>query len=255
MSLAGKVILITGASRGIGRATAERVAAEGASVVVNYNSDSKAADEVVSKIGADRALAVQADASKISDIEKLVDAAVARFGRIDVVIPNAGIMDMRTLAQATEADYDRHFNLNVKGALFLVQKAVPHMPSSSSSGGGGGGGRVIFMSTGVCTFSLVSPGYLLYAATKGAVDQMVRVLAKDLAPKGITVNAVAPGPTGTDMFLQGKSEQLLDTLRKQNPFGRFGEPEEIASVVAFVAGEESKWISGQTIRVNGGLMV
>ncbi|KAK4234849.1 hypothetical protein C8A03DRAFT_18320 [Achaetomium macrosporum] len=248
MSLSGKVILITGASRGIGRATAERVAAEGASVVVNYNSDSKAAEEIVSKIGADRALAVQADVSQISDIEKLVSATVEKFGKIDVVIPNAAVMDMRDLAHVTEADYDRHFNLNVKGALFLAQKAVLHMPSS-------GGGRVIFMSTGVCSFSLVSPGYLLYAATKGAVDQMVRVLSKDLASRGITVNAVAPGPTGTDMFFQGKSEQLLETLRRQNPFGRFGEPDEIARVVAFVAGEESKWVSGQTIRVNGALMV
>ncbi|KAK3309818.1 uncharacterized protein B0T15DRAFT_506557 [Chaetomium strumarium] len=252
MSLSGKVILITGASRGIGRAIAERVAAEGASVVVNYNSSSKAADEVVSKIGADRALAVQADASKISEIEKLVDAAVAKFGKIDVVIPNAAIQDMLDLAHVTEADYDRHFNLNVKGALFLVQRAVPHMPAPSGSGGGG---RVIFLSTGVCTFSLVSPGYLLYAATKGAVDQMVRVLAKDLAPRGITVNAVAPGPTATDMFLAPKTEQQLDALRKQNPFGRFGEPDEIASVVAFVAGEGSKWVSGQTIRVNGAHMV
>jgi 3-oxoacyl-[acyl-carrier protein] reductase len=162
-------------------------------------------------------------------------------------------MDMRDLAHTTEADYDRHFNLNVKGALFLVQKAVPHMPPPSSSTLPGG--RVIFMSTGICTFSLVSPGYLLYAATKGAVDQLVRVLAKDLATKGITVNAVAPGPTGTDMFFEGKSEQLLDGLRKQNPFGRFGEPDEIARVVAFLAGEGSKWVSGQTIRVNGGLMV
>ncbi|KAJ4297366.1 hypothetical protein N0V88_004284 [Collariella sp. IMI 366227] len=241
-------IFIFGASKGIGRATAECVAAEGASVVINYLSDSKAADEIVSNIGADRALAVQADASKIPDIEKLVAAAVDRFGKIDVVMPNAGIMGMHNLAHTTPADFDRHFNLNVKGPLFLVQKAVPHMPPS-------GGGRVIFVSTGLNTATGVSPGYMLYVATKGAVDQMVRALAKDLGNKGITVNAVAPGPTGTELFYQGKSEQLLEMLRKQSPFGRFGGPEEVASVVKFLAGEDSKWVSGQILRVNGANMV
>ncbi|KAK4031625.1 hypothetical protein C8A01DRAFT_41930 [Parachaetomium inaequale] len=248
MSLQGKVILITGGSKGIGRATAERVAADGASVVINYLSDSKAADEVVAKIGADRALAVQADASKIPDIEKLVAAAVDKFGKIDVVMPNAGIMGMHDLAHATEAAFDAHFNLNVKGPLFLVQKVVPHMPTTGS-------GRVIFVSTGLNTATGVLPAHLLYVATKGAVDQMVRALSKDLAPKGITVNAVAPGPTGTDLFYHGKSEQVLEMLRKQSPFGRFGEPEEIAGVAAFLAGEDSKWVSGQVLRVNGANMV
>ncbi|KAK4129104.1 NAD(P)-binding protein [Parathielavia appendiculata] len=246
MSLSGKVAIVTGASKGIGRATAERLAADGASVVINYLSDSKAADEVVSKIGADRALAVQADASKVPDIEKLVAAAVEKFGRIDIVVPNAGVMGMHDLAHTTEADFDRHFNLNVKGPLFLVQKAVPHMPP---------GGRVIFVSTGLNTSTNVTPAYLLYVATKGAVDQMVRALSKDLASKGINVNAVAPGPTGTELFYRGKSEQLLGMLKKQSPFNRFGEPEEIAGVVAFLAGEDSKWVSGQVLRANGANMV
>ncbi|KAL2161726.1 hypothetical protein VTH06DRAFT_8288 [Thermothelomyces fergusii] len=246
MSLSGKVALITGASKGIGRATAERLAAEGASVVINYLNSREDAEGLVAKIGADRALAVQADASKIGDIEKLVAAAVEKFGKIDIVMPNAGIMEMYDLARATEAAFDRHFDLNVKGALFLVQKAVPHIPA---------GGRVVFVSTGLNTASSVAPGYLLYVATKGAVDQMVRALSKDLAARGITVNAVAPGPTGTDFFYRGKSEQLLDVLRKGSPFGRFAEPEEIASVVAFLAGEDSRWVSGQVLRVNGANMV
>lgn len=156
-------------------------------------------------------------------------------------------MEMYDLAHATEAAFDRHFNLNVKGALFLVQKAVPHMPAA--------GGRVIFVSTGLNTATALAPGYLLYVATKGAVDQMVRALAKDLGPRDITVNAVAPGPTGTELFYRGKSEQLLDVLRRASPFGRLGEPDEIASVVAFLAGEDSRWVSGQVLRVNGANMV
>ncbi|AEO70636.1 b3284cac-e1f4-43de-a7de-22c70bf3d0b2 [Thermothielavioides terrestris] len=246
MSLSGKVALITGGSKGIGRAVAQRLAADGASVVINFKSDSKAADELVAEIGADRALAVQADVSKLDDIEKLVNAAVARFGKIDIVMPNAGVMAMVPLANLTEAEFDRHFNLNVKGALFLVQKAVAHVPA---------GGRIIFVSTGLARQSAVAPGYLVYAATKGAIEQLVRVLSKDLGAKGITVNAVAPGPTGTELFYQGKSEQLLQTIRGWSPFNRIGEPAEIAGVVAFLAGEDSRWVSGQVIGANGAMMV
>lgn len=157
-------------------------------------------------------------------------------------------MGMADLSHITEAEYDRHFNLNVKGALFLAQKCVPHMPTT-------GGGRIIFVSTNVTVLSGIMPNYLLYAATKGAVDQFVRLLSKDLGPKGITVNAVAPGPTGTELFYEGKSEQTLQFIRSWSPFKRIGEPDEIASVVAFLAGEDSRWVSGQIIRVNGAAMV
>ncbi|OJJ47155.1 hypothetical protein ASPZODRAFT_141910 [Penicilliopsis zonata CBS 506.65] len=244
MSLSGKVIIVTGASRGIGKAIAIRVAAEGAKVVINYLSNSKTADAVVEQIGADRAIAVQADASKITDIDRLVDATVAKFGKIDIVIPNAGILLVRDLEATSEEDFDKAFAVNVKGPYFLTQRAARHMPA---------GGRVVLISTSVNSASWISAGYLLYASTKGAIDQMTRVMAKDLGRKGILVNAIAPGPTETEMFFEGKSEQLLDSLRKTNPFNRFGQPEEIASAVAFLCGSDSSWVSGQVVRVNGAM--
>ncbi|KAH8901041.1 NAD(P)-binding protein [Thozetella sp. PMI_491] len=244
--LSGKVALITGASKGIGKAVAQRLAADGASVVINYNSDSASADALVASIGADRALAVQADVSKVSEVTRLVDAAVEKFGKIDIVMPNAGLMKLKVLDDVNEEDFDAHFNINVRGPLFLVQKAVRHMPA---------GGRVIFVSTGVNSFSLVQPNYVLYAGTKGAIDQFTRLLSKDYAKKGITVNAIAPGPTSSELFLNGKTEQVLNFIKAQNPFGKIGEPADQANVVAFLASEQSSWMSGQIVRVNGGTMV
>lgn len=246
MSLSNKVIVITGASKGIGKACALRVAQDGAKVVINYLTDTAAADEIVEQIGSDRTLAVQADASTINGCTTLVNAAVKKFGKIDVLIPNAGIQPMKGLEQTSEDDFDRAFSINVKGPYFLVQKAVPHMPA---------GGRIILVSTGVCSFSSIQPSYLLYAATKGSIEQMVRVLSKDLARKEITVNAVAPGPTATALFYQGKSEQVLKAVAGMSPFNRIGTPEEIVGTMAFLAGSECNWVSGQVIRVNGGTMV
>lgn len=246
MSLQGKVVLITGGSKGIGRAIALRVAKSGASVVVNYSSDSNAANEVVSQIGSDRALAVNADASTVTGVSSLVDATVKQFGKVDVVIPNAGMMPMQDLEHTTEATFDKIYAINVKGPYFLAQKAVPHMPS---------GGRIIFVSTGIAHNSAVPPPYLLYASTKGAVEQMTRVMAKDLGKKGITVNCVAPGPTATELFFEGKSEAMVKGIASQSPFNRLGDPAEIAELAAFVAGPESRWVSGQVIGANGAAFV
>lgn len=247
-SLTGKVALITGASKGIGRAVALRLAQEGASIVINYSRDAAPAEELVKQIGADRALAVQADAGAVPEIEKLVQAAVAKFGKLDVVVANAGIMPLQPLAATTEDTFDRCYALNVKGPYFLAQKAAPHLAD---------GGRIVFISTGMAHNSAAPPPYLLYTSTKGAIEQMTRFLSKDptLAKRNITVNAVAPGPTATELFFQGKSEQMINGIASMSPFQRLGKPEEIAAVISFVAGPDSSWVSGQVLNANGGSFV
>lgn len=240
--LAGKIALITGGSRGIGKATALRLVKDGASVVINYASDSAPADELVKTIGSDRALAVQANAATVAGVEKMVKETVDKFGKIDILIPNAGTMFMKDLEHTTEEEFDMTMALNVKGPFFLCQKAVPHMAPGS---------HIILLSTSLCVNSAVTPMYLSYNTSKGAIEQMNRVMAKDVARKGIAVNTIAPGPTGTELFYRGKDENLLKAIAGQSPFNRFGEPDEIASAMAFLAGNDSRWVSGQVLRVNG----
>ncbi|KAF3767243.1 NAD(P)-binding protein [Cryphonectria parasitica EP155] len=246
MSLSGKVAIITGGSKGIGKAIAQRLASDGAFVVINFSSDAPAAEQTVKEIGADKAYSVQADVGSVDGVDKLVKATVDKFGKVDVVVPNAGIMWMKTVASASEADFDRMFALNVKGPYFLAQKAVPHM---------GPGGRIIFVSTGINRATTVMPPYTLYAATKGAIDQMTRTMAKDLASKGINVNAIAPGPTETELFMNGKSEALVEGIKKSSPFNRLGQPGDIANAVAFLCGQDSNWVAGQVLHTNGGAFV
>ncbi|KAH7406430.1 hypothetical protein DE146DRAFT_689009, partial [Phaeosphaeria sp. MPI-PUGE-AT-0046c] len=255
LPLANKTALITGASKGIGAATAALLSSLGARVVINYSSDSAPADALVQKIGSDKAIAIRANAGDVKDLERLVQETTAwsKNGKIDILIPNAGCAssyiahttsEMRTVEQTTEEDFDKTYTLNVKGPYFLVQKALPYMSSGS---------HVVLLSTSLCASSTITPNYLLYTSSKGAIEQMTRILAKDLGTKGITVNAVAPGPTGTDLFFKGKSQELIDRIASSNPFARLGKPDEIARAIAFLCGNGGSWVNGQILRVNGGM--
>ncbi|GIO99011.1 3-ketoacyl-ACP reductase [Paenibacillus lautus] len=244
-SLSGKVAIVTGASRGIGREMAERLAENGAKVVVNYASSPAKAEEVVNAIkqGGGEARAIQADISQVAAIERLFSETIEAYGGIDILVNNAGIMTTKPIAAMTEEDFDQHFAINVKGTYFAIQQAFHHMNS---------GGRIINFSTSVA--GQMFPAYSVYAGTKGAVEQFTRQLAKEFGPKGITINAVAPGPINTELFTVGKSEEQIAGIVSMNSFGRLGEPDDIAGVVLFLASEESKWITGQTLRVNGGFV-
>ncbi|KAJ3286196.1 hypothetical protein HK104_009146 [Borealophlyctis nickersoniae] len=249
LPLTNKVAIVTGGSRGIGRSICQRLAQDGANVVVNYNSNAAEAQSVVDEInaaGKGKAVAVQADVSKVGDVKVLVGRCEEEFGKIDFLVLNAGIQMNQSLHEITEESFDKSFGVNVKGPLFLAQTAAPKMSE---------GGRIIFFSTSLTAATMVAPNYALYNATKGAVEQLARVLAKDLGKRGINVNTISPGPTATDLFLNGKSEQQINFLANLSPFGRLGQPDDIASVVAFLVGPDAKWVSGQNIRVNGAFVV
>lgn len=242
---AGKVALVTGASRGIGREIAEKLAQNGAKVVVNFASNPNKAEEVVNGIkqsGGD-AIAIQADISKVAEVEMLFQKTLEAYGQIDILVNNAGIMITKPIAQVTEEDFDSQFAINVKGTFFACQQAAKHMSHN---------GRIINFSTSVN--GAMFPAYSVYAGTKGAVEQFTRQLAKELGPKGITINAIAPGPINTELFSVGKSEEQIKNIVNLNSFGRLGEPEDISGVVLFLSSKESQWMTGQTIRVNGGFV-
>ena len=242
--LQGKVALVTGSSRGIGRAIAERLSSDGASVVVNYFQREDTAREVVAaiKFEGGQAIAVQANVAKAADVQHLFDQTIEHFGKIDILVNNAGVLTTKPLGEVTEEDFDKLFGVNVKGTFLACRQAAQKMKA---------GGRVINLSSTVT--SLILPNYGIYAASKGAVEQITRVLAKELGGRGITVNGVSPGPTDTELFREGKSEEQIDSLAQLAAFGRLGEPQDIADVVAFLASEEARWITGQNIRVNGGV--
>jgi len=249
LPLEGKIAIVTGASQGIGAAIAYKLASQGATVIVNYAHNKDKADEVVKSIeggGAGKGVAVQADISNVAGAKALVQKTVEIAGKIDILVLNAGIMGSATLDSLSEEFYDQHFNTNVKGPLFLTQAAVPHIPE---------GGRIIFFSTGLTISSSITPNYLVYAATKGSIEQLSRILSKELGAKGITVNAIAPGPVATELFLKGKPDQLLEGIKKSGPFGRLGEPDDIADAVAYLASPGAKWVSGSLLRVTGAMIV
>jgi 3-oxoacyl-[acyl-carrier protein] reductase len=240
-----KTAIVTGASRGIGAAVAERLARDGFAVVVNYSSGAAPAEALVRKIEAagGRALAAKADVSDADGARHLFDAAETAFGGVDVLVNNAGIMRLARLADSDDALFDSQVAINLKGTFNTLREAARRLR---------GGGRIINMSTSVVGAKLETYG--VYAATKAAVETLTAILSKELRGRSITVNAVAPGPTGTDLFLTGKSPELIERFAKANPLERLGTPADIAAAVAFLAGPDGAWINGQVLRANGGMV-
>lgn len=243
-TLVGKVALVTGASRGIGRDIARRLAAEGAAVAINYRTSAEAAETLAAEIetAEGRAAAFAADVAEIDPIRELFDAVLDRFGRLDILVNNAGIAIYGSIAEYSEADFDRLFAVNVKGTFFACQEAARRLAD---------GGRII--NIGSTVTRVMMPRYGAYAASKGAVEQITRVLARELGARGITVNAVCPGPVDTELFREGKTREQIAGLAAMAALGRLGNPEDIAEAVAALAGEAGRWVSGQCIYVNGGL--
>ena len=240
-----KTAIITGASRGIGAAIAERLAADGFTVVVNYAGSESDALKVVANIEANggRAIAARADIADTEAVRRMFDSAEAAFGGVDVLVNNAGIMKLATIAESDDALFDSQIAINLKGTFNTLREAARRLHD---------GGRIVNLSSSVV--GLLQPTYGVYAGTKAAVEAMTTVMARELRGRNITVNAVAPGPTATGLFLDGKSPELIDRLAKLAPLERLGTPEDIAAAVAFLAGPDGSWINGQVLRSNGGII-
>jgi 3-oxoacyl-[acyl-carrier protein] reductase len=245
--LNGKVALVTGASKGIGAGIAKQFAAEGAAVVVNYASSKKDADNVVDEItkGGGKAVAVQGSVAKKAEVERLFDEAEKAFGKIDVLVNNAGVYEFLPLEEVSEQHFHRHFDTNVLGMLLATQEALKHFNPA--------GGSIINISS--LASSLTPPTAVVYNATKGAVDAITRTLAKELGPRKIRVNSVNPGMVITDGVISAgfHESDFRKMLESQTPLGRVGQPDDIAPAAVFFASDDSKWITGETLLIAGGL--
>ena len=238
-----KTAVVTGASRGIGRAVALRLARDGFAIAVGFAGNIAKAEEAVAQIAADggRAVAVQADIARAADVGRLFDEAERAFGPVGVVVHSAGIMKMLPIATSSEDDLDATFATNVRGTFNVLKQAAKRVPA---------GGRIVTFSSSVVAMSF--PNYGPYAASKAAVEVLTRTLANELRGRQITVNAVAPGSTATELFFEGKSQEQIDRFVKLPPLERLGTPEDIAAVVAFLVGPDGGWVNGQVLRANGG---
>ncbi|MFD2571933.1 SDR family oxidoreductase [Spirosoma soli] len=242
--LSEKVVLVTGASRGIGAAVALKLATAGAKVIVNYAGGQQAADQTVNQIkqAGGEAIALQADVSKADQVKALFDGAIAQYGRIDVLVNNAGIMITKLLKDTTDDDFTRQFDINVRGTFNTLREAATRLADQ---------GSVINFSSS--NNRIMLPSYATYAATKSAVEQLTRVFAKEVGARGINVNSVSPGPTNTELFMKGKPQEAIDRLASLSAFHRLGEPDDIAKIIVFLASDEASWISAQNIGINGGM--
>ncbi|MCQ8240022.1 SDR family oxidoreductase [Rhizosaccharibacter radicis] len=239
----GRSVIVTGSSTGIGAAIAERLATDGWAVTVNYSGNEAAAEALRNKLVAagGRAIAVRADVSNPAEVEELFGKTEAAFGGIDALVNNAGIMKLAPIAQTTDELFDRHLAINLKGVFNCLRAGARRIRQ---------GGRIVSFSSSVV--GLYQPTYGAYAATKAGVEALTHILAKELGSKNITVNAIAPGPVATKLFLDDKTEEQIAQVTKMIPLGRLAEPEDIAAAVAMLLGADSHWITGQVIRANGG---
>lgn len=243
MSSIDRVAIVTGSSRGIGKAVAQRLAADGMAVVVNYTGKQPEADKTVTAItdGGGRAIAVKADVADEAAVAALFDQAEQAFGGVDVVVNSAGLMLLAKIAEMNLADLDRMHRTNIRGTFVVAQQAARRVRS---------GGAIITLSSSAERQAI--PGYGAYSMTKGAVEALNLVLARELRGRDVTVNSVGPGPTATDLFYEGKSPELLEQIAKLNPMERIGKPEDVAEMVSFLAGP-GRWVNAQALYVNGGM--
>lgn len=239
------VAIVTGASRGIGAAIAECLAHDGYTVLINYSRADNEAEALVRKIqqAGGNALSAKGDISDPIAVAQLFAKAETAFGGVDVLVNNAGILSLSTIAESDDEHFDRQIAINLKGSFNGMREAAKRLRD---------GGRIVNFSTSVVGLKLEK--YAVYAGTKAAVETMTAILAKELRGRNITVNAVAPGPTATDLFLNGKSSELIEKMAKMAPLERLGTPEDIAAAVAFLVSKEGGWINGQVLRANGGLI-
>jgi len=239
-----KVAIVTGSSRGIGAEIAQTLAGAGAKVVINYAHSQKAADDIrmaITQKGG-KCTAIKADVSNPDDVKRLFDAAIDHFGRIDILVNNAGILIFKKIEEFTNEEFDRILDINLKSVFYTLREAAGRLADN---------GRIVNISSTVTRLML--PKYGAYAATKGALEQLTRIFAREIGERGITVNSVSPGPVFTELFRAGKTAEDIQRMAAMSSLGRIGEVDDIAQIVLYLVSEEARWITGQDIGANGGI--